>query len=190
MMTVRQPGGNVAELKRKLIPQYRDAARQYRTIIDRHAIIDCEDGYAVDILFEKQNFMHLCGVWCDRPPEIIHAGKTTEAEFFYDQLLKGRLPSNAIHYADPRRTRRKASVIADAIGFASNATMVVDSRKQEVVCYLGNESWCLGLGERDIDSQYCAGKVFYPKSLRSQSVGLLRREGTEPHTILSVRFRH
>ena len=65
--------------KKKLIPMYRAAAKKYRPLIGRHSLITCEDGLVIDILWEKRNFEHLCGVWCDRPPQVVHAGKTIEA---------------------------------------------------------------------------------------------------------------
>ena len=59
--------------KKKLIPMYRAAAKKYRPLIGRHSLITCEDGLVIDILWEKRNFEHLCGVWCDRPPQVVHA---------------------------------------------------------------------------------------------------------------------
>ena len=67
--------------KKKLIPMYRAAAKKYRPLIGRHSLITCEDGLVIDILWEKRNFEHLCGVWCDRPPQVVHAGKTIEANY-------------------------------------------------------------------------------------------------------------
>jgi len=75
--------------KKKLIPMYRAAAKKYRPPIGRHSLITCEDGLVIDILWEKRNFEHLCGVWRDRPPQVVHAGKTIEANYFFDQLIKG-----------------------------------------------------------------------------------------------------
>ncbi|PKC91781.1 PBECR4 domain-containing protein [Bifidobacterium longum] len=131
--------------KKKLIPMYRAAAKKYRPLIGRHSLITCEDGLVIDILWEKRNFEHLCGVWCDRPPQVVHAGKTIEANYFFDQLIKGRLPSSAIHYSDYPRTRGKAEVLSNALDLEGNVDVVVDSDKAEVVYYLGGEAWCLGL---------------------------------------------
>lgn len=154
--------------KKKLIPMYRAAAKKYRPLIGRHSLITCEDGLVIDILWEKRNFEHLCGVWCDRPPQVVHAGKTIEANYFFDQLIKGRLPSSAIHYSDYPRTRGKA----------------------EVVYYLGGEAWCLGLdsdwnGNR-MRSGLCNGNVFYPKSIRRQSVYKRMRTDSIPHRVSAV----
>lgn len=127
--------------KKKLIPMYRAAAKKYRPLIGRHSLITCEDGLVIDILWEKRNFEHLCGVWCDRPPQVVHAGKTIEANYFFDQLIKGRLPSSAIHYSDYPRTRGKAEVLSNALDLEGNVDVVVDSDKAEVVYYLGGEAW-------------------------------------------------
>ena len=126
-----------------------------------------EDGLVIDILWEKRNFEHLCGVWCDRPPQVVHAGKTIEANYFFDQLIKGRLPSSAIHYSDYPRTRGKAEVLSNALDLEGNVDVVVDSDKAEVVYYLGGEAWCLGLdsdwnGNR-MRSGLCNGNVFLPQ---------------------------
>ena len=127
--------------KKKLIPMYRAAAKKYRPLIGRHSLITCEDGLVIDILWETRNFEHLCGVWCDRPPQVVHAGKTIEANYFFDQLIKGRLPSSAIHYSDYPRTRGKAEVLSNALDLEGNVDVVVDSDKAEVVYYLGGEAW-------------------------------------------------
>lgn len=105
---------------------------------------------------------------------MVHAGKTIEANYFFDQLIKGRLPSSAIHYSDYPRTRGKAEVFSNALDLEGNVDVVVDSDKAEVVYYLGGEAWCLGLdsdwnGNR-MRSGLCNGNVFYPKSIRRQSV--------------------
>ena len=157
--------------KKKLIPMYRAAAKKYRPLIGRHSLITCEDGLVIDILWEKRNFEHLCGVWCDRPPQVVHAGKTIKANYFFDQLIKGRLPSSAIHYSDYPRTRGEAD-------------------KAEVVYYLGGEAWCLGLdsdwnGNR-MWSGLCNGNVFYPKSIRRQSVYKRMRTDSIPHRVSAV----
>ena len=129
--------------KKKLIPMYRAAAKKYRPLIGRHSLITCEDGLVIDILWEKRNFEHLCGVWCDRPPQVVHAGKTIEANYFFDQLIKGRLPSSVIHYSDYPRTRGKAEVLSNALDLEGNVDVVVDSDKAEVVYYLGGEAFRL-----------------------------------------------
>lgn len=170
--------------KKKLIPMYRAAAKKYRPLIGRHSLITCEDGLVIDILWEKRNFEHLCGVWCDRPPQVVHAGKTIEANYFFDQLIKGRLPSSAIHYSDYPRTRGKAEVLSNALDLEGNVDVVVDSDKAEVVYYLGGEAWCLGLdsdwnGNR-MRSGLCNGNVFYPKSIRRQSVYKRMRTDSTP----------
>lgn len=175
--------------KKKLIPMYRAAAKKYRPLIGRHSLITCEDGLVIDILWEKRNFEHLCGVWCDRPPQVVHAGKTIEANYFFDQLIKGRLPSSAIHYSDYPRTRGKAEVLSNALDLEGNVDVVVDSDKAEVVYYLGGEAWCLGLdsdwnGNR-MRSGLCNGNVFYPKSIRRQSVYKRMRTDSIPHRVFS-----
>ena len=134
--------------KKKLIPMYRAAAKKYRPLIGRHSLITCEDGLVIDILWEKRNFEHLCGVWCDRPPQVVHAGKTIEANYFFDQLIKGRLPSSAIHYSDYPRTRGKGEVLSNAL---------------------------------DLE-----GNVFYPKSIRRQSVYKRMRTDSIPHRVSAV----
>lgn len=169
---------------------YRAAAKKYRPLIGRHSLITCEDGLVIDILWEKRNFEHLCGIWCDRPPQVVHAGKTIEANYFFDQLIKGRLPSSAIHYSDYPRTRGKAEVLSNALDLEGNVDVVVDSDKAEVVYYLGGEAWCLGLdsdwnGNR-MRSGLCNGNVFYPKSIRRQSVYKRMRTDSIPHRVSAV----
>ena len=176
--------------KKKLIPMYRAAAKKYRPLIGRHSLVTCEDGLVIDILWEKRNFEHLCGVWCDRPPQVVHAGRTIEANYFFDQLIKGRLPSSAIHYSDYPRTRGKAEVLSNALDLEGNVDVVVDSDKAEVVYYLGGEAWCLGLdsdwnGNR-MRSGLCNGNVFYPKSIRRQSVYKRMRTDSIPHRVSAV----
>ena len=141
--------------KKKLIPMYRAAAKKYRPLIGRHSLITCEDGLVIDILWEKRNFEHLCGVWCDRPPQVVHA-----------------------------------EVLSNALDLEGNVDVVVDSDKAEVVYYLGGEAWCLGLdsdwnGNR-MRSGLCNGNVFYPKSIRRQSVYKRMRTDSIPHRVSAV----
>ena len=121
---------------------------------------------------------------------MVHAGKTIEANYFFDQLIKGRLPSSAIHYSDYPRTRGKAEVLSNALDLEGNVDVVVDSDKAEVVYYLGGEAWCLGLdsdwnGNR-MRSGLCNGNVFYPKSIRRQSVYKRMRADSIPHRVSAV----
>lgn len=175
------------ERQRRLLPALRDAARRYAAIAGRHSLIRCVDGLTVDVLWERRNFEHLCGVWCDRPPEVIRAGRTTEAEYFLDMLHKGRLPAAAIHYADYRRALGKARALGDALAFDHTARLVVEPDRKGFAYYFGADMWCIGIDDdhdgHPVPSALCDGNVHYPKSLRGQSVSKRRREGTEPHVI-------
>ena len=99
--------------------------------------------------------------------------KDHRGQLFLRPAIKGRLPSSAIHYSDYPRTRGKAEVLSNALDLEGNVDVMVDSDKAEVVYYLGGEAWCLGLIrlERNrMRSGLCNGNVFYPKSIRRQSV--------------------
>lgn len=197
IMGVPRKGQRNWERKKELIPRFRAGAKQCRKLVGHHVLLSCTGGFILDVLWKKENFEHLCGVWCDRPPAIVHAGKVTESGFFYDQLLKGRLPSAAIHYSDWNKVRGKASVIAAALGFIVSANtlsrvdtgeLIVDSKRMGIMYFCGNECWSLGFGEYSCTSQYCRGKVCYPQSLRKQAILKQKREHTAAHVIERVQI--
>ena len=81
-------------------------------------------------------------------------------------------------------------MLSNALDLEGNVDVVVDSDKAEVVYYLGGEAWCLGLdsdwnGNR-MRSGLCNGNVFYPKSIRRQSVYKRMRTDSIPHRVSAV----
>ena len=176
--------------KKKLISLYAPAVESYSRLEGRHTVFDCENGFCLDVLWRKHNFEHLCGVYCDRPPEVIHAGRLTEAEFFYDALRKGRLAVDSIHYPDYRKAYGKALVLHEILSLPIGVEVIVDSDKSSIDYFYGNDHWCLGLDAyhdtNRIDSSFSDGFVHYPKSVRKQSVSARRRESGNAYRVLSI----
>lgn len=101
------------QLKQELIPVLRECAIAYdRLLCGNHTIMQCDSGLTVDILWGKENFMHLCGVHCNRPQSMFRnkGPHPSEVMFFYDQLIAGRLsPRHAHHCKRQAHTTKSQS---------------------------------------------------------------------------------
>lgn len=145
-------------------------------------VLTCYGGNIISSIFAAYTATSL--------PEVIHAGRLTEAEFFYDALRKGRLAVDSIHYPDYRKAYGKALVLHEILSLPIGVEVIVDSDKSSIDYFYGNDHWCLGLDAyhdtNRIDSSFSDGFVHYPKSVRKQSVSARRRESGNAYRVLSI----
>lgn len=181
---------HTASFKQSLLPAYKSAAKQYKKLIGLHTVVICSDGFKLDVLWEKQNFMHLCGVYCDRPNSVARAG-ISEQNYFYDRLFEPNLSAKLIHFEPNNFTkiRNKSQVLSSALNYEHwRGCLIVDSRLRRIEWFLGDDSWSLGLGVSNHASMFTNGPVCFPMSLRKQSVNKLLRQDGDKHVVVSIQL--
>ena len=152
------------QLKQELIPALRECAIAYdRLLCGNHTIMQCDSGLTVDILWGKENFMHLCGVHCNRPQSMFRnkGPHPSEVMFFYDQLIAGRLSPDMLTIANDRLTQPLA---------------------------VGDERFAVGLAPSEHKSRDTGEAVMFPRSLRSQSIWNLADGHTRIHVVETIRI--
>lgn len=172
--------------KRSLLKLIMPAAKYFNEyLIGRNTKIICENNETYRINWEKQNFMHLCGLRYQKPSGHHHI---VQAEVFYDDLLSHKLSIKNIGFTHTNTgiLKSKCQVILPALQLDSRTnllTIKAPANKANVTLYIGNTGFALGLLEKLInDGEYI------PSSLRKQDVNSpnLRLSETSPIRVLKT----
>lgn len=179
------------QLKQELIPVLRECAIAYdRLLCGNHTIMQCDSGLTVDILWGKENFMHLCGVHCNRPQSMFRnkGPHPSEVMFFYDQLIAGRLSPDMLTIANDRLTQRKAKVLPLLARLESLDLKIVNTHATGLTLAVGDERFAVGLAPSEHKSRDTGEAVMFPRSLRSQSIWNLADGHTRIHVVETIRI--
>lgn len=162
-------------------------------------VVSCDNRDDIEIIFPKAKFAHLCGFdyyW--------DAGKHRLApqELFYDDIVSGDFPyaraiilTATVIGTSPckkrrERTRAKVSIAAEVFNGLGTATHVVESAKSDIVIFMGQTMWSLGLGhQRMHDGEETSRHI--PSSLINDSIlsTHVHRGGTAVSAIIGLRWK-
>ncbi|WEV67348.1 PBECR4 domain-containing protein [Bifidobacterium sp. ESL0769] len=174
--------------KQLLFPKFQVAAQTYTQLLNCHTIVNCANGFALDIFWSKENFKHLCGAWCDRPGKEVK--NTTEAEYFYDCMLSKKSTWRLLHFSPKNFSSvfAKSLVLPTALDHSNwTSCKITDSTIAALAWLMGNTVWFIGLGESNNESSYVKGtNVCYPKSMRKQNINV--KSGKSQYPIQSVQI--
>lgn len=167
--------------KRRMLGEARKAATLYANLVGTVTVIVCDDGSMIRVRWDASNFAHLCGL--DYYADDNRRRRLPARRLYVDLLSCARISPKRVHpTGDTRWLARKADVIAEAFDLDS-AEIVVESGNSRICLYLGNTTWCIGLGRRNDSDDY------YPQSLRKgPAINERRPHTTIRHVIRIDRF--
>ena len=180
------------QLKRQLLPVLKECAAAYeRVLLGKHMILSCDDGLTMDVLWGKENFLHLCGLKCNRPQSMFKTGgqRPGEAVFFFDRLMRGKLSPDSLVVPDRRIVERKMRVLPLLTQLDALNLEVVHPRKSGICLGVGDSQFIVGFAETEEPSVWADGMVMFPRSLRAQNVRALAEQNTPIHTVSSIVMR-
>lgn len=162
-------------------------------------VVSCDNRADIEIVFPKAKFAHLCGFdyyW--------DAGKRRPApqELFYDDIASGNFSYARADYSHRysgrnvtvqkrrERTGAKVAIAANVFGGLDTATHVVESAKSDIVIFMGQTAWSLGLGHQRMRNGEETGR-YIPTSLIDDDILSTRvhRGGTAIAAITGMRWR-
>lgn len=161
-----------------MLGEARTAAFLYSRIAGRVTRFSCSDGFVLDVRWEPDNFAHLCGLEYfanDRRTRRL-AGKLLYADLISKRHISARRVAPT---GDARWMSRKADVIAGAFKL-DDVRIIVESGNSRVLLYMGNETWCIGVGYDEENN------VYYPQSLRKGPALVQKKTGTVEHTVVDM----
>lgn len=171
-------GVNVTEEKRRMLGEARKAAELYKRLAGTVTRVTCDDGTHLDIRWNASNFAHLCGL--DYYADDKRTRRLPARRLYVDLLSNAKIPAKRVApTGDAGWLSKKADVIAQAFDL-TQARIIVESGNSRIRIYLGNETWCIGLGRTNETDAY------YPQSLRKGPAIKEKLPGTGIHQITQI----
>lgn len=169
---------NVTREKQRMLGEARKAALLYARIAGHVTRFSCSDGFTLSVRWRPDNFAHLCGLeyFADD-----RRARRLPGRRLYADLLSGKRisPQHVAPTGEARWMSRKADVIATAFDLDA-VEMIVESGNSRIRLYMGNETWCIGVGYDEEND------VYYPQSLRKGPALVEKKTGTNEHAVIGM----
>lgn len=162
-------------------------------------VVSCDNRNDVEIVFPKAKFAHLCGFdyYWDADKH-----RLAPQELFYDDIVSDNFTYARADYSHRysdrnvtiqkrrERTRAKVAIAADVFSGLDTATHVVESAKSDIVIFMGQSMWSLGLGHQRMRDGKETGR-YIPSSLINDNILSTRvhRGGTAVSAITGFHWK-
>lgn len=147
----------------ELLAHARETARWYEDhLADRDTFLYCEDGFDLQVHWERAQLPHLTGLWYRKGRKDF---RPVAARLFYKYLLSGqRIDMHRLDYTTSKgHAIDKADVLPEALRLRAGMT-VYEITKGVFLLGVGTSEHCLGL-VRDESRSIPARMVYMPKSV-------------------------